>query len=110
MRPARRNETTIGSVHVVIVSAVFLVLFAATLMVGGRAAIDPLVQAATQPQTTRDTSAVVYTMPDGVFCRHVSFDNVTAQMTEGSIERCQTDFTIARERSRPRQAFSWSHK
>jgi len=106
LRQGRRHETKVGSVHVVIVSALFLVLFASTLVVGGHAAIDPLVQAALAPHDTGDKSAVVYTMPDGVFCRRVSFDNVTAQVNEGPIERCQTDFTIARERARPR-AFSW---
>jgi len=24
-------------------------------------------------------------MPDGIFCRHVSFDNVTAEISEGGI-------------------------
>jgi hypothetical protein len=105
-RQSRRNETKVGSVHVVAVAALFLVLFAATLLVGGHAAIDPLVQAATEPQDPRGASAVVYTMPDEIFCRHVSFDNVTAQVTEGPIERCATDVTIARGRARPK-AFAW---
>jgi hypothetical protein len=106
-RQSRRNEAKVGSVHVVVISALFLVLFAATLMVGGHAAIDPLVQAATELQDPRSASAVVYTMPDGIFCRRVSFDNVTAQVTEGSIERCSTDATIARARARPNGAFAW---
>jgi len=101
-----RRVAKVRSVHVVIVSALFLVLFAATLLVGGHAAIDQLVQAATEPRDPRGASSVVYTMPDGIFCRHVSFDNVTAQMTEGPIERCATDVTIARARARPK-AFAW---
>ena len=34
-------------------------------------------------------------MPDGIFCRHMSFDNVTAEMTEGAIERCADDIARA---------------
>jgi len=110
-RAARLMGAAVGSIHVVIVSMLFLVLFATTLMVGGHAAIDPLVEAVMESQQgARDTGAVVYTMPDGVFCRHVSFDNVTAQMVEGSIQRCQDDLTIARERARPHGAFSWQMK
>ena len=105
--PPRVDGTKVGSIHVVIVSALFLVLFAATLLVGGHAAIDSLVQAATQPKDPRSAGSVVFTMPDGVFCRHVSFDNVTAQVTEGAIERCVDDSTIARARARPRQSFAW---
>ena len=107
-RQARLSKAKIGSVQVAIVSALFLVLFAGALMVGGHAAIASLVQAATQPkQDPRSAGVAVFTMPDGIFCRRVSFDNVTAQETEGPIERCRTDFEMARELARPRQAFSW---
>jgi hypothetical protein len=58
-------------------------------------------------QDPRAAGAVVFTMPDGIFCRHVSFDNVTAKETEGPIERCRTDFEMARELAKPREAFSW---
>jgi|ERR1700735_4415741 hypothetical protein len=107
-RQARLSKAKIGSVQVAIVSALFLVLFAGTLLVGGQAAIASLVQAAMQPkQDPRAAGAVVFTMPDGIFCRHVSFDNVTAKETEGPIERCRTDFEMARELAKPREAFSW---
>jgi hypothetical protein len=108
-RPVRRNGAKAGSARVVIVSALFLVLFVATLLVGGHAAIDPLLQAATQPQDPRSAGAVVYTMPDGIFCRHVSFDNVTAQVNEGPIERCVDDVAIAQARARPKQGFAWQN-
>ncbi len=110
-RAARLTGAAAGSIHVVIVSMLFLVLFATTLMVGGHAAIDQMVKAVMEPQRdTRDKGAVVYTMPDGVFCRHVSFDNVTATLAEGPIERCQTDLTIARGRARPSRGFAWIAK
>jgi hypothetical protein len=105
---ARLSEQRAGSSRVVIVSSLFLVLLAATLLIGGHAAIDPLLQSAVEARESNSTSAVVYTMPDGIFCRHMTFDNVTAQETEGAIERCQTD--IARDHGRSSRGFSWSTK
>jgi hypothetical protein len=92
-----------ASGRAVVVSSLFLVLFAATLLIGGHAAIDPLLQSAAESGETSSAGAVVYTMPDGVYCRHVSFDNVTAQETEGGIERCTSDVSGGRSRS----AVSW---
>jgi len=108
--PRPRSRTRIrddqaGSGRVVIVSSLFLVMFAATLLIGGHAAIDPLLQSAADTPEASSAGAVVYTMPDGIFCRRVSFDNFTAQLTEGGIERCKNDVTGSRPRSI--RAFSW---
>ncbi len=105
-RPSRaRFGDAQASGRVVIVSSLFLVLFAATLLIGGRAAIGPLLRSAADSGEPNSAAAVVYTMPDGVYCRHVSFDNVTAQETEGGIERCNSD--VSGGRSRSSRAFSW---
>ncbi len=85
---ARMDEERAKSGRVVIVSSLFLVLFTAALLIGGHAAIDPLLQSAVDARETKGTGEVVWTMPDGIFCRHMSFDNVTAEITEGGIERC----------------------
>ena len=85
---ARMDEERAKSGRVVIVSSLFLVLFTAALLIGGHAAIDPLLQSAVDARETKGTGDVVVTMPDGIFCRHMSFDNVTAEITEGGIERC----------------------
>jgi hypothetical protein len=57
----------------------------------------------------RDTKAVgdvVYSMPDGKFCRHMSFDNVTAEVVEGTITPCPHD--IARDEFRNKTGgFAW---
>jgi len=55
------------------------------LLPGGHAAIEPLLQSAEQTRATMGAGAVVYAMPDAIFCRHVSFDNVTAEISEGGI-------------------------
>jgi hypothetical protein len=101
---ARFSEKQIGSAHVAIVSTVFLVLFTAALLIGGRAAIDPMLQSAAKARESSSEGAVVVAMPDGIFCRHMSFNNATAQETEEPIERCQTDIAANHGRG---QGFSW---
>jgi hypothetical protein len=106
-RPSRVrfSDGQAASGRVAIVSSLFFVLFAAALLIGGHTAIDPLLQSAADAREANSAGAVVYTMPDGVFCRHVSFDNVTAQETEGGIERCSSD--VAGGRLFSNRAFSW---
>jgi hypothetical protein len=101
----RFDDGQAASGHVAIVSSLFLVLLTAALLIGGHAAIDPLLQSAADNRVASSAGAVVYTMPDGIYCRHVSFDNVTAQETEGGIERCNSDVSGSRPRSN--RAFSW---
>jgi hypothetical protein len=91
--------------RVVIVSSLFLVLIAAALLVGGHAAIDPLMRSAMVAREARGVGDVFYTMPDGIFCRHMSFDNATAVVTEGAIERCVDD--VVREHAHAANRFAW---
>jgi hypothetical protein len=102
---ARFSDGQAASGRVVIVASLFLVLFAATLLIGGHAAIDPLLQSAADSREASSIGAVVYAMPDGTYCRHMSFDNVTAQETEGGIERCESD--VSGISSRSNRVFSW---
>jgi hypothetical protein len=105
---ARLDEEQTKSTRVAIVSSLFLVLFAAALLIGGHAAIDPILQSAVVARDSQGVGEVVYTMPDGIFCRRMSFDNVTAEITEAGIERCQTD--IAGSRPHATRGFAWSTK
>ena len=75
------------------------------LLPGGHAAIEPLLQSAEQTRATMGAGAVVYAMPDAIFCRHVSFDNVTAEISEGGITRCADD--LAGKRPRISHGFAW---
>jgi hypothetical protein len=95
-----------GGTHAVIVFSLFLVLFAATLLIGGHAAIDPLLQSAAEARDSRTSGDIVYTMPDGVFCRHLSYDNVTGEQTGGSIRPCDNDI-VARDHVRSYRHFTW---
>lgn len=103
---ALRNDST--SVRAAIVAALFLVLLTTALMVGGRAAIDPLLRMAAT-RNDRARGDVVYAMPDGEFCRHMSFDNTTDEMIEGPIEPCPNDIVKGHFRQSDRR-FAWGER
>jgi len=103
---ARIDEERAKSGRVVVISSLFLVLITAALLVGGHAAIDPILQSAVDARETKGTGDVIVTMPDGIFCRHMSFDNVTAEIVESGIERCTKD--IAGNRPHTGRGFAWA--
>jgi hypothetical protein len=92
-KQARLSGDGATSTRAVVASSVFIVLLAATLLFGGRAAIDPFLRSAMAARDARGNGDIVMTMPDGKFCRHMSFDNATASMVEGTVEPCTTDIT-----------------
>jgi len=102
---ARQEDARTRFGRVIIVASLFLALLTTGLLFGGRAAIEPLLQSAEQARTTIGAGEVVYTMPDGIFCRHVSFDNLTAEISEGGIARCASD--IAGNRPHVGRGFAW---
>ncbi|HLN36810.1 MAG TPA: hypothetical protein VK337_03445 [Xanthobacteraceae bacterium] len=102
---ARMDEERAKSGRVVIVSSLFLVLFTAALLIGGHAAIDPILQSAVNAREAKGSGDVIVTMPDGIYCRHMAFDNVTAEIIEGGIERCTKD--IAGTRPHTGRGFAW---
>lgn len=105
---ARMYDERAKSARVVIVSSVFLAVIALALMMGGHAAIAPLLQSAMQARDTHESGDIVLQMRDGIYCRHMSFDNVTAQVNEGAIERCDDD--VFRNRPRPpNRGFAWGN-
>ncbi len=101
----RRDEQQAKAARIAVVLSLFLVLLVTALLVGGRAIIDPLLQAAADAREAKRTGEIVYTLPDGAFCRHLSFDNATAELTEGTIERCAHD--LSRGQTRPMMGFAW---
>ena len=86
---AYRDDQRAKSARLAVVLSLFLVVLAAALLVGGRVVIDPMLQSAAQARAINRVGAIIYTMPDGIFCRHLSFDNVTAELTEGGVEKCE---------------------
>jgi hypothetical protein len=73
-----------------LVLSLLLVLLAAALLIGGRAVIDPLLRAAAADREAHRLGEIVFNMP-GTVCRHLSFDNKTAAITEGAVEPCAQD-------------------
>jgi hypothetical protein len=101
----RLDEERIRSARIAIVSSLFLALVGAALLIVGHAAIDPLLQSAVAAREARGVGDLVYTMPDGIFCRHMSIDNMTGEISGGGIERCSGD--ISRGRRRFPSNFEW---
>jgi hypothetical protein len=84
----RRSVRRTGTGRIAIVLSLFLGLLAVTLLFGAPALLDPVLR----PTATREASRVgdvLFMLPDGSFCRHLSFDNRTAQLTGGAVERCE---------------------
>jgi hypothetical protein len=109
LMPARPSQDNAGSsIRAVIASSVFIVLLSAALLVGGHAAIDPFLHPALTADA-RGSSDVVVTMPDGKFCRHMSFDNTTGSMVEGTISQCTVDIARAKRPAVSQErGFAWS--
>jgi hypothetical protein len=84
---ARRGERRTKSVRVAIVPALFVALLAAALRVG-HAMTDPVLRTAFAARDGQRVAEVVYSIPDGSFCRRLSFDNETAALSEGAVEPC----------------------
>src|SRR5579872_6787038 len=84
----RRAEQQARKARVAVVLSLFLALLAAALLIGGRIVIDPLLQAAAEAREKNRVGDIVFTMPDGTFCRHLSFDNRTAELDESPVGQC----------------------
>jgi hypothetical protein len=100
-----RYEQQAKTARLVIVLSLFLVLLAAALMIGGRSFIDPLLHAAAAKREANRVGDVVLTMPDGAFCRHLSFDNRTAEVAGNAVERCGQ--IHGKGEKRATNGFSW---
>ena len=102
---ALRRERQTRTKRVAVVLSLFLVLLAGGLLVGGRTVIDPLLQAAADRREAHRMGDIVFTMRDGTICRHLSFDNKTAEITEGAVEPCAPD--VSAEHAAQVKNFTW---
>ena len=91
----------------VIVSSLFFILLAASLLFGGHAAIDPLLRSVIAARAGAATGDFVSAMPDGKFCRHMSYDNATSELIEGTVERCPDDMVREHFRDASGKGFAW---
>jgi hypothetical protein len=84
----RREQERANSLALIVTISLLFVLFASALMVGGRSAIGPLLSRGTTAHDANSKGDIVYAMPDGVYCRHLSFDNTTGAISVGTVEPC----------------------
>jgi hypothetical protein len=103
----RHAEDRINSLALAITSALLFVLIAGAFMFGGRAAIAPLFNRDAVAREVNRTGAIVYAMPDGSFCRRMTFDNATAEVTSVVVERCPGALDVVGGPSPGR--FNWGH-
>ena len=101
---AGRGDRSAKRLRVTIVLALFIVLIASALLVG-RAVIAPVLTTVTGGRGGARVGEIVYSMPDGSFCRRLSFDNDTAALIEGAVEQCPAN--LPRMRVRGDRNFAW---
>jgi len=82
------NDRRANSLALIITTSLMFVLLASALMVGGHAIISPLLREPSGFGNTNNRGDIVFTMPDGSFCQHMTFDNTTGSITAGGIDRC----------------------
>jgi hypothetical protein len=87
---SQRRDLRAKTARVALMLSLFLVVLAAALFIGGRKVIGPLLrEAAAQTREAHRKGDIVFTMPDGTFCRHLAFDNKTAELRESTVLQCQ---------------------
>jgi hypothetical protein len=103
---ARRQEWRAKTARLAVVLSLFLVLLIAALFIGGRSVIEPMLhKAMAQATETHRRGEIVFTLPDGTFCRNLAFDNKTAELTESTVLQCPE--ARPREPARPPSGFAW---
>jgi hypothetical protein len=104
----RRNKDQTKNGRLFIVLTLFLALLAPASLVGGRAIIEPMLRAAAEAEHEANrVGDIVFAMPDGAFCRHLSFDNRTAELSGSAVSRCPQANPHVREWSRASPGFAW---
>jgi hypothetical protein len=103
LRRAREARTKLWRVSVV--TTFFVVVLGANLLVGATLMLKALRAQAGETSASTRFGRVTFPMLDGVFCRHVLFDNTTAEATEDKVSRCDDD--RARERPHRTTSFNW---
>jgi hypothetical protein len=105
-RRKRRHarEKRAGAWRVSVVSGFFIAVLIANLFVGAVVFVGAL-HRESDAAALRIGRATIPTL-DGVFCRHVLFDNRTAATKEDKIARCD-DRDDKKPKPRSKQTFSW---
>jgi hypothetical protein len=100
----RAREARIKYWRVMIVSAFFVLLLGSSLLAGAVLIVKTLRTASGETAASTRIGRMTFPMFDGVFCRHVLIDNVTAQTKEEKISRCDDRAVRSRHGS---STFNW---
>jgi hypothetical protein len=103
----RRDEQHAKNTTLIIVLTLFSVFLAPALLIGGRALIEPILRAANERRQTNRIGEVVFTMPDGAFCRHLSFNNTTAEVIESTVDHCPEARPRGKDAVTSQKGFAW---
>ena len=103
LRRARETRTKIWRASAV--TLFFVVVLGGNLFVGAVLMLKAVRTQAGETATPVRFGRLTYPMLAGVFCRHIVFDNATAQAKEDKVSRCDED----RARARPDRttSFNW---
>ena len=107
---SRWREQRVTSVWFTIAFTLFLMLAASALLVGGGAVIHPLFESIAAGREVQQVGEILYTLPDGRFCRRASFDNATGEVRGGDVEPCPTELGPRRPPPPPpreSRGFAW---
>jgi hypothetical protein len=105
-RRPRRGDMRARTARRALFLSVFLVFLAGALFIGCRKIVGPILrEAAAQTSETHRKGDIVFTMPDGAFCRHLAFDNKTAELRESTVVQCQE--ARPRGSAHPPRGFAW---
>jgi len=105
---SRWREQRVTSVWFTIAFTLFLMLAASALLVGGGAVIHPLIESMAAGRDVQQVGEILYTLPDGHFCRRSSFDNATGEVSGGDVEPCPTELGPRRPAPpRASRGFAW---
>jgi hypothetical protein len=102
---ARSHERRANSLGVGIITVLLFILVAAALTAGGNVFISRHLQSTSAERKAMETGDIVMAMPDGVYCRHLVFDNRSGKVSGAKIERCSGAADIGSDSSGSR--FQW---
>ncbi len=102
-RAPRARERRNGILRVLIVTAFFVMMLGANLFIGSVVLVGGLKEE--NGLGKYRVGRVTFPLLDGTFCRHILFDNVTAQALDDNVSACADD--IAPPRPGRRTRFNW---
>jgi hypothetical protein len=100
--PRRPRDNRNGLLRVLIVTAFFIIVLGANLFIGGVVLVGGLHDNGIGKYRI---GRVTFPLLDGTFCRHILFDNVTAQALEDKVSECGDEIVPPRPGRRTR--FNW---